>query len=365
MNDIPSEQSDNTQIEFLKSSKKGKIDLLDIKSWRYWINRIKYDTPFFISFFILFFLDITVIIILNGLSSYIESAGYLNHLVYFGSIIFLLYILNKGPKVFLKTMKDKANIFETEVDFINYLSYFYKICKSKLEFYLPIVIAIIYEVVIISIYNDRFSGILNLTGWLYVLNILQLILGMVWMFIFVLLIASGVLLLFSFFKGINALGDKFSLRVTFRNLKLGYFDDIGKFIMSVSIPTILFSTFYSILGFYIIVVIRNLFLGYAFMGISIVLTIIISSLLYKNTLNIHNSIVLSKKNLKISLLKDIDALSSLKSKSKYDTLEKINIYYDRIESISDWPFNPKSIKKLVITLGSSVVPLLLSFIGLL
>ena len=183
------------------------------------------------------------------------------------------------------------------------------------------------------------------------------------MFIFVLLIASGVLLLFSFFKGINALGDKFSLRVTFRNLKLGYFDDIGKFIMSVSIPTILFSTFYSILGFYIIVVIRNLFLGYAFMGISIVLTIIISSLLYKNTLNIHNSIVLSKKNLKISLLKDIDALSSLKSKSKYDTLEKINIYYDRIESISDWPFNPKSIKKLVITLGSSVVPLLLSFIG--
>ena len=53
----------------------------------------------------------------------------------------------------------------------------------------------------------------------------------------------------------------------------------------------------------------------------------------------------------------------IRAGKKYDTLEKINIYYDRIESISDWPFNPKSIKKLVITLGSSVVPLLLSFIG--
>ncbi|GAH06174.1 unnamed protein product, partial [marine sediment metagenome] len=51
-------------------------------------------------------------------------------------------------------------------------------------------------------------------------------------------------------------------------------------------------------------------------------------------------------------------------KTKYKTIHSIHEYYDRIDEINDWPFNPTSIKKLVITLGSSVVPLLLSFIGL-
>ena len=74
-----------------------------------------------------------------------------------------------------------------------------------------------------------------------------------------------------------------------------------------------------------------------------------------------------KDDLKHLLIQEIQSLTKsteIDVHKKYKTISNIHDYYDKIDNVSDWPFNPTSIKKLVITLGSSVVPLIISFFGI-
>ena len=47
-----------------------------------------------------------------------------------------------------------------------------------------------------------------------------------------------------------------------------------------------------------------------------------------------------------------------------DKIYELNTFYDEIDKISEWPYTTSSIKKLVISIGTSIVPLILSFVGI-
>ena len=72
-----------------------------------------------------------------------------------------------------------------------------------------------------------------------------------------------------------------------------------------------------------------------------------------------------KQNLKLNILKQVQK-NLLRHPREINFHEIFNIheFYDEIDKISDWPFNPTSIRKLTITFSTSVLPLLLSFFGI-
>ncbi|MFX0083927.1 MAG: hypothetical protein ACFE94_19450 [Candidatus Hodarchaeota archaeon] len=68
---------------------------------------------------------------------------------------------------------------------------------------------------------------------------------------------------------------------------------------------------------------------------------------------------------KSSLLDQIEVcLSGSLKDIDYDKIFKLNNFCHEVDKIYDWPFNPKSIKKLLASLGSPILPLIISFFGI-
>lgn len=186
------------------------------------------------------------------------------------------------------------------------------------------------------------------------------------------LVFSCFILLIYSFSCINKLGSNdFPLKVTYEDLKIGAFEKIGKFIISINIPVIIASSFLSIIGLYQILIVRDLVVGFTIILIGFSATVSLAILLYRDTLHIHNAILEHKNKLKKRTIGNIQELlnndeddtKEIKS-SKIETIHFHHRFYNEILNINDWPFNPTSIRKLAITLGSSVLPLLLSFFGI-
>ncbi|KKN17388.1 hypothetical protein LCGC14_0966300 [marine sediment metagenome] len=301
--------------------------------------------------------------------------------------MYALYRAKKIPKSFEKLIENNKSIL---VDPDNYKGLVSDTFKSNLEFYVPLILAIVYVGVGFSL-GPLFeiasrtitvgTETIIITNEMFIVYIIGNIMIAVWLFIAALLIVSVLVMIVNTFRSLNILGEK-NLKISYEDLKAGGFEAIGKFVISISIPTIVLSTFFSILGLYMILAVNDMVVGYSCLIVSLVITTMLSFLLYKNTTDIHDAISIFKEKLKHSLLKEIQDITNKKvkgakedtpikqfarkllfSKIKYKTIQSIHEYYDKIDEINDWPFNPKSIKKLVITLGSSLVPLALSFIG--
>ncbi len=348
-----------------KGNSSGTIDymkFLDIKYWRYWINRIKYDTPFWISFLFLFISNwIMTNIFIRGLDFYIERGGYFIDLIFISTFLFVVYISNTGTSDLLEliNLMHEKDIFATKESFNNYMIYIRKIYNSKIELYLSFISAIIFGIGYLLFIADNIN--------LGILNILNYIITFVMGFIFILLITSGLIQYIYGYRFLKILGkeEKVPLRVSYEDLKIGLFDKFGKFVMKISIPSIILGTFFSAFGLYLVLVVKD-YNGYTFIGISAFATIIFVLLLYKNTMNIHKSIIKSKTDLKEKLIKQIDIIeknTEMKPKDIYQTIYNIHSYIEKVNEISNWPFDSASIKKLVFTIGSSVVPLVLSLFG--
>ena len=97
-----------------------------------------------------------------------------------------------------------------------------------------------------------------------------------------------------------------------------------------------------------------------------IITIGLSILLYLNTIHIHRAITEFKESLKLNLANEIHniglkTIDELDVHKKYKTIFNIHNYYNEVDKINEWPYKSKSIKKLILFLLSSVLPLILSF----
>ncbi|TXT58934.1 MAG: membrane protein of unknown function [Promethearchaeota archaeon] len=365
MKEIQSEEAPNdNELKLLKNAK-------------FWRERLKLDSWGKYPFIFLYILHIIDLFLTYDFIS--NFTNYLLDMMLITTILFAVYIVKKIKYSFQDLMIKNSSIFKSEESFRYYNSYLIEKYRTKKEFYIPIILYLIWFSISFTnnfefIFTDTY-GIQN-PDLVFLGHILRIGAYTIWYtvtFVWILVVGSTLIIFITTFICINKLGSKeYPLKVTYEDLKIGAFEQIGKFIISLSIPAILIGTFFSIIGLTFIFFVRNFFYGYTMLGVSLFITIIFAFLLYKNTIHIHEAIVSYKTKLKQRLIKQIQKLSFKERNVSeineeymiYSTIYNLHDYYERVDNINDWPFNPTSLKKLFITFSSSVLPFFLSFIGI-
>jgi hypothetical protein len=288
--------------------------------------------------------------------------------------IFSLYISRKVPLTYDKLIIKNKGLFAKDDIYKKYKEKIYGYFKSKKERYFPLIFGLIYSLGWFYLFgltrNFEYGGfgyeIVYFEGFTRLLYILHCVLTSLVFVIDGIMILSTFFIIFFAYLGLNKLGsEEFKLDVNYKELKIGSFNNIGKFILTITIPSLLLSTYLSIIGL-IAIFIEAYFFGYIYISLGLIFTSFMAFLLYKNTIHIHEAISSFKAGLKLELMDEIQRISSqnIDAHQKYLTITNIHEYYDRVDDIYDWPYNPRSIKKLIVTFSSSVLPFLLSFIGL-
>ena len=363
----------NSQVVSQSGSKYVAFNKNFLTEINNWMKRIKFNTRLKYSFIILYFFWIFVeIFVVSGIMNYLTGMLFADLLTI---LVFLvgIHVGSKTPKDFQEMIIDNKNIFKSNEIFLDYIEAVKDIFKSKKEFLIPLLLGLL---LLLGFLQADFSTnfeYATLSGKTYILvgaeQTLYMIVRIIYAILYCILALvafSAILIVFNTFKCLNKLGMKqYRLNVTYKDLKTGSFEAIGRFIMKLSLPMIILSTFISIFGLIGVLVLNDPVFGYMQLGLGIVVTFIMSFLLYKNTINIHKAISKYKLELKDQVLKKIQQnLLAPPREIDYDEICDLHDFYDEVDTIYDWPFNPASIKKLTITLGSSVFPLLLSFFGI-
>jgi hypothetical protein len=344
---------------------------------RFWRERLKFNTSLKYLFFFLYGIHLIDLFITNEFS--LNPTFYFLDIIIIITIIFALHIVKKIKYYFQDIINTNSSIFKSEESFRNYHKFLIRRYKTKKEQYIPIIFYFIWFSIsfsnnFITIITGTYElGIPSLSLLMRILKIGSWILWYYLALNWMLIVGSAFIIFITTFMCINKLGsEEFPLRVTYEDLKIGAFEKIGKFIISLSIPAILLGTFFSIVGLGYIFLMKNYLYGYLMLSASLIITILFAGLLYKNTIHIHEAIVSFKEKLKQNLIDQIQELtwkqkdaSDLSEKHMmYHTIYNIHDYYEKVDDINDWPFNPTSLRKLTITFSSSVLPFLLSFIGI-
>ncbi len=359
--------------------KKDSSELLKPKIMKFWVNRIKFNTPLYlIIFYSVWFFVILNEAVLTGLDNYVSQSLYIRDFITVSVSIFIIYMSITVPKNFLSLININKDLFSSKEGFENYLNYTHKVFSSKKELILPFIIAIIFAIGFFFYQGkNRLSGIVIVNNeirhinesllWFYYI---EFFMNVIVYFFAILLVFSGFLMFLMIFKCFNELGkEKFSLKITYRDIKTGLYNNFGKSILKNTVPVLLITTILSIMGLIYIVVLKNISGGLMWLGVSLFITITILFLIYRSTLYIHKEITLFKTDLKMFLIKEIQLINDLSESeidmnSRFLTIDNIHDYYHEVNSIRDWPFNPGSIKKLIVVFGSSILPLILSLFGL-
>ena len=309
---------------------------------------------------------------------YLGANQYLTDLVILAGWVYALYVTKTIHVDFEEMIIQNKLIFHSEETFNNYIEFIRNSYKNKKEVIIPGLLGLLYSIGFLYLFGIS-SGfaigglggvVLQFEGVEIIFNAITLTVSTIIVGMIFTLVMDALLVIVSTFKCINQLGtSEYPLKVTYKDLKIGAFNIIGKFILSITLPSIIISTFFSVIGLFLILAFGQIFIGYIFIGIGMFITLTLSFLLYKNTTHIHDAISLYKHELKSKLLDFIEVINSqppgqMDLNLQYKIVYNIHDYYDRIDAANDWPFNPTSIKKLVVTLGSAILPLMLSFISL-
>lgn len=360
-----------------------------LEKTKFWRERIKFNTPLFLIFFAFFFLNLFLsMFIVMGFDRYLSQSQYMVDLINIVVFLFALYMSKHIPQKFQEMLDQikKRELLKTESSdtYELYEQFAINSFNSKFQYYIPMLFGIIfllspiYYILSGSYTSAIYSGeTVYFEGIYRIYNIISNISYNISYAITGIIAASGIAIILSTFKCINKLGNKsgkniFPLGIDYKDLKTGALDAIGRFILSTTLPVIVLSTFVSIIGLYNIVIfglINTLGRGFLYVLFGLLISLLVTFLLYRDTTNIHDAIAEKKEEIKEKLMEEIQAItpdnpSGLEAYKEYKMISNIHEYSDRVESVSDWPFNPTSIKKLLIILGSSIVPFILSFIGL-
>jgi hypothetical protein len=184
--------------------------------------------------------------------------------------------------------------------------------------------------------------------------------------IFGYIITSALIIVYNVFSCIKYIGtSEFPIKLSFLILRSNSLNQFGKLVISISIPIIFLATCTSIIGYLELIIYKNLLNVYSMIGISIAIIALVLYLLFSNTMDLHNAIFDCKYNLIENILMQIDTeMNNKPPMIDYDNIFKMNELIKEIENIDDWPFNPTSFKKLAASIGSSLFPIVFSFIGL-
>ena len=170
------------------------------------------------------------------------------------------------------------------------------------------------------------------------------------------------------FLSINEIGsDKYPLAITFSDLRIGTINKIGGFIISISIPALLMATTVGINGSMMLLYYKeiNSITSYLETLIGIPTVVLLSVLLYKCTMKIHFAIVDFKEKLYWDINSEIEIeLVKENNLKDFNRITQMNIFYEKLEKIQDWPFDPTSLKKFTVTSLSTLFPIILSLFGI-
>lgn len=358
---------------------------------KYWINYLKFDTPLFLIYYAFVFIRFSTIIAMIGIERYIGGMFYGTDILVSLIFIIAVYFCRIIPKKVQETLIDTKSILidenkimykeETYHKFIDFVSRSFSKKKQK---YIPLIAGIITILVNLGpIFTgwDTFNVAgkdIELNDEQAILNIIQWLGTILTMVLLLILCFSVLMQIITTFSCINKLEKSYKLHVTYSDLKTGIFENLGLLIITLTIPIILIATIVGLTGAFMVIAFNNFFIGPILIALGISITFMMTYLLYKDTISIHQAIIIWKNNLLMRTANDIEII--LKSENMlyienngnnyelnsidYDKVQQIHNFYDEILEINDWPFNPTSIKKLVITVGSSIFPVLLSLLGL-
>jgi hypothetical protein len=325
--------------------------------------------------FILFnILEIIEYLLVVGIDRYMANQRYLFHILIFVPYFYSLHLQKTIPIIFENVLNEYKTIFSTEEKYNEYIAFVEKTFTSKWEkFFSPIVgigfgsFSLVKHILINFEYHELGNERVILEGYLRPLFMVENVSSAIIFIMVITMIMSSVFMLTFAFKCLNQLGtEQFPLEVSYRDLKIGAFDNIGKFVISFSIPTISLCSFVGMMGWFIQKIFSSAFHtmgGYLFMTAGVVLSMLFIYLLYRNTIDVHKSLTKFKDNLVMETIMDIQNRLEKKEKD-YEEIQTIHNFYKEVLKVSDWPFNPASIKKLGVTLSSTLLPLLLSLFGI-
>jgi len=353
----------------------------------YWRRRLKFEGPL-----CLIYLGFTAAIILSSvyiwgfeyyfITTQTQWADIINLIVFYVFLLLSTRIRNSFKKLeILDVNNERANPFQPRLDettgkiiaskervYVEFKGLITDAFSSKLELLAPISAGLFFLLSAVIggfvLFASELEGLK-----LIVYMVVALCIGSVSIMLLIVSALSGILTMMASYRCLNKIGTKeYPINDDYNSLRSGKYEEIGKYIISFTIPIILLGTFISIVGLFYIFATAEDFAGFIYVVMGLLIAVFMSFLLYKNTVNLHRAISDGKQDLKERVISEMHEINERQYPvdqydKKYKTLVNMQSFYVSIDEINDWPFNPTSIKKLVITLGSSAVPLVLSLFG--
>ncbi|MHA1282979.1 MAG: hypothetical protein ACTSQP_10780 [Promethearchaeota archaeon] len=211
---------------------------MNIENIKYWNKRIKYNTIFKYCYFLIYLSYWYLILILDLYTIYIESGLFLSDLIFIITVIAMLKMSKNAPKTFHDLINFNKNLFKSDKIYQEYKNSVYEIFNSKIEFYIPLFISIIYAGLgfyyidtfnFIEFKNDEFSLLLSYM-------ILIALRCIIWA-VSLIIIVSGCFILHFILKSLMTLlnNENYFLNVRYRELRMKR-DGFFKFVTIITYP---------------------------------------------------------------------------------------------------------------------------------
>ena len=364
-------------LEEVDGEHKEILNLLEI---RYWRNRLGFDHKIVsILILILFIIQQSASYILNP--KILTNGTLIREILYLSIIFYASYLIRIIPERFERGITENSTILTKEeegVDDIDYkmynqyVKYSMAVFSQKVEKWITPLTGIVMFFIQLYYFGGKthwFQGdVIGGTFYLYnswdrILLLSSFLVGSALLSILAMLLTSFICVIFFMFDAMNQLGkDEFSLDISYFDLKSESLNNLGKNILEINIPILFGLSLVSVLGLLNIYLFKEGVIGMSFVLMGTMGIIIFTVLMYLNMTNVHGAII----NFKTGMIQDI-LLSIQNELSKKSEADFVKIHYmqelsDAIRDVSDWPFNPASIKKLSLTLLSTFTPIFLSLL---
>jgi hypothetical protein len=327
-----------------------------------------------------------IIMIITDRNS-ITDGSVLRNIMYILLMIYCIYLTFMIPANFQNAIIQSKRIFTREeeigstdqvkIDYTSYNKYtIYStaVFKQSREFWLGLIafiVMFIVQIVYFGAITDwyQFKVIAGVPHYFNPVErryfIIGNMIGTTLMSLMAMMVCSAICVLFFMFDAMNQLGnERFSLDISYSDLRSDQLNQLGKQLMAITIPMILGLSLVSVIGLVNLYVFREGIIGITFIALGSSGVVLFVILLYYNTLAIHAAITKCKSELCAELLKEIQAEINKKDLCDFQKVYHMHLLYEKYEQISDWPFDPTSLRKLGLTMASSLTPIILSLFSL-